>query len=182
MTGDIISAEDQLKYNNLKKENKMYYDKKRSDSNYVTKANARRRDRYNTDELHRLKCNIQNKESHRRHIEKRNTHQRAYAKTNWWLNIISCSKYNDKKYDRYTGVNFIDKDFLVNQLELQEKQCIYCCCELTHRVGRKRQPTRLTVERIDNNFEHSKDNCYLACWACNVKRKDRYTFEEFLFQ
>ena len=37
-----------------------------------------------------------------------------------------------------------------------------------------------TIERVDNELGHNKDNVTLACLGCNIKRNNYYTFEEFI--
>lgn len=109
-----------------------------------------------------------------------NAKRKVLAKKSWWVPIISASKFNDKKYNRYTDevkLNFIDKEFLLEQYALQENKCIYCDNVMSKREG-ARQKSRLSIERIDNCIGHTKDNCVFSCWGCNLSRKDRYTHEE----
>ncbi len=66
--------------------------------------------------------------------------------------IVRSAKFSDKKYGR-EGFD-LDKEFVSI---LIEGGCFYC--------GVK--DIRMTVDRIDNNIGHSKDNVKPACIRCN---------------
>lgn len=90
-------------------------------------------------------------------------------------NWIRLSLKNDKIYDRYDAANSIDKCFL-EKLINDNPKCIYCDCELQY-VFRKNNLA--TIERKDNTIGHIKSNCVIACYSCNCKRNNNYTFDEF---
>jgi len=83
--------------------------------------------------------------------------------------MISNSRHNDKKYNRYDADNFIDKCFLEGLFEDYEN-CHYCDIPFTYneRIG-----TLVTIERLNNNIGHIKSNCVLACWDCNLRHKSK---------
>lgn len=84
-------------------------------------------------------------------------------------NMISCSKNNDKKYDRYDANNFIDKCFLEGIIE--EYPCCYyedCKVELQYI---EYQDNLATIERLDNSIGHIKSNCVICCQRCNAMKK-----------
>lgn len=165
---------------NIKKEkkrkNKEYYDKMRTPE-YIEKANKKRRDEYKNDEAKKVKILSQCAKTYDKHKIKYRKRNNAKSKIEWWANIISSSKYNDKKYERFEDINYIDKEFLINQKKKQNNKCIYCDKIMTS--GGKRTLSTLSIERIDNNLGHLKDNCVFACWGCNHKRHIRCSFEEF---
>lgn len=80
--------------------------------------------------------------------------------------IICSSRQNDKKKNRYNEKEHIDKlylEYLFNTI----KNCPYCDVELNHFIYRS---DLTTIERINNNIGHIKNNCILSCHSCNVKR------------
>ena len=81
--------------------------------------------------------------------------------------MICSSKHNDKKYNRYDIVNFIDKCFLKNLIEDSENKCFYCKCQLQYMI---KQSNLATIERINNKLGHIKSNVVIACHHCNVSR------------
>jgi len=82
-------------------------------------------------------------------------------------NMIKHSKHNDKKYNRYDIVNFIDKSFLKKLINDSEDKCYYCKCKLQYIIY---QQNLATIERIDNKFGHNKNNVVIACLRCNVSK------------
>jgi hypothetical protein len=93
--------------------------------------------------------------------------------TNW----IGGSREADKKHNRYDPVKFIDKCFLEGLVDDSDKKCVYCRCEM-HFL--ERDKNLCTIERIDNELGHNKDNVTLACFGCNTERNNFHTFEEFI--
>ena len=88
--------------------------------------------------------------------------------------MIQNSRDNDKKYNRYDANNFIDLCFL-NGLFEDTTTCHYCSVDFTYN---ERCNTLVTIERLNNNIGHTKSNCVLACWECNMKHKDKTDVRE----
>ena len=109
--------------------------------------------------------------------------QTNYFAVNWWLCMISQSKRSDIKKGLYDPDEHVDKELLQYQFEEQEGKCFYCdVAMITHSAGLghgKREPDRMTIERMDNRVGHIKENCILACYKCNCQRGDRYNCNEF---
>ena len=81
-----------------------------------------------------------------------------------WINH---SKYNDKKYNRYDEINFIDYDFCKELIQESGKFCYYCDIELQYI---EYNSTLATIERLDNDIGHIKENCVIACRSCNYSK------------
>lgn len=77
------------------------------------------------------------------------------------------SKQNDKKYNRYDEINFIDYDFCKELIKESGKFCYYCDIELQYI---EYNSTLATIERLDNDIGHIKENCVIACRTCNIGR------------
>jgi hypothetical protein len=85
-------------------------------------------------------------------------------------NWINDSKKDDKKYNRYDEINYIDYDFCKELIKESGKFCYYCDIELQYIEYNK---TLATIERLDNNIGHIKENCVIACKNCNIGRVGR---------
>ena len=80
--------------------------------------------------------------------------------------MVRHSRDTDKKKDRYDPDNFVDKPFLEELFENNDK-CHYCDISLTYN---ERNKTLATLDRKDNSIGHIKSNCVIACWGCNCGR------------
>jgi hypothetical protein len=76
--------------------------------------------------------------------------------------------------------NFICFTDIICSLLKSELQCYYCRREILVLYDVARETTQWTVDRIDNNQGHNKDNYHIACLNCNLKRR-RQSDDKFLF-
>ena len=83
--------------------------------------------------------------------------------------MISHSRENDKKKNRYDADRFIDRCFLEALIE-DNDSCYYCKTQFTYNECIK---SFVTIERLDNNIGHIKSNCVLACWGCNNSHNNK---------
>ena len=81
-------------------------------------------------------------------------------------NMYNGSKTADKRANRDIETNYIDQSFLHNLLE-EHKNCYHCQIPLQYIDFNK---DLATIQRLNNNIGHSKDNCVIACHSCNVKK------------
>ena len=88
-------------------------------------------------------------------------------------NMICGAKANDKKYNRYDAVNFVDYCFVENLLD-DYKCCYYEDCKKELQIM-KYNNSLATLERINNNIGHIKSNCVICCLECNRKVKSNET-------
>ena len=82
-------------------------------------------------------------------------------------NWIYQSKQSDKKKNIYDENNFIDYEFCKELIQESGKFCYYCDIELQYI---EYNSTLATIERLDNDIGHIKENCVIACKHCNVSR------------
>ena len=75
---------------------------------------------------------------------------------------------------------FIDFNCIIDKMIECELKCRYCICEMSVLYDITREMKQWSVDRIDNDKGHNKDNFHLACLDCNLKRRRR-TDEKFLF-
>ena len=79
--------------------------------------------------------------------------------------MINGSKQADKKHNRFAEDTFVDYDFVLNLIQKSKDQCYYCSCELQYL---ERCDNMGTIERLDNAIGHTKGNCVIACFECNM--------------
>ena len=53
-------------------------------------------------------------------------------------------------------------------------KCYYCDNFVKIFYKQVRESNQWSIERIDNNFGHNKNNVTIACLNCNLKRKTMY--------
>ena len=75
---------------------------------------------------------------------------------------------------------FIDFNCIIDKMIECELKCRYCKSAISVLYDRSREMKQWSVDRIDNDKGHNKDNFHLACLDCNLKRRRR-TDEKFLF-
>ena len=164
---------------NLNRWQREYYQKRKSDLNYLDKKRASAKRYYDA-----------NKEiiaqKHRnyfiRNREKYAKYRREYRYNNP-VGIYSTIKdgLNNKKQPRKILLK-ISKDDFVEWYNSQEKICFYCkrTFEETQSDELNRKVHRLTIDRIDNSKGYERDNLALACLRCNAIKNNYFTKEEML--
>jgi len=93
---------------------------------------------------------------------------------------IAGYKSQDLKKNKYSENDFIDIDFIKETILKNELKCYYCCTDVYVLYKSVREPKQWSVERMDNNYGHNKNNITIACLECNLKRKTIY-HERFRF-
>ena len=59
-------------------------------------------------------------------------------------------------------------------------QCYYCKCNVLILYEIVRELTQWTVDRINNEEGHNKENFVISCLNCNIKRRNTDS-KKFLF-
>ena len=93
---------------------------------------------------------------------------------------ISSYKQQDINKKILDSEHFIDFDCVISKMIECELKCRYCKCEMSILYDITREMKQWSVDRVDNDKGHNKDNFHLACLDCNLKRR-RKTDEKFLF-
>tara|TARA_Y100000816_G_scaffold292604_1_gene289007 strand:- start:13913 stop:14398 length:486 start_codon:yes stop_codon:yes gene_type:complete len=93
---------------------------------------------------------------------------------------INGYKNQDKKKKIFSPDKFVDIDFILNLLKENEFKCYYCKNNVKVLYKLVRESSQWSIERINNEFGHNKDNVTIACLDCNLKRKTMY-HERFKF-
>ena len=94
--------------------------------------------------------------------------RRLSDQKNYHTRIVSLSRQEDIKKNRYVPENFIDQQWVLDTQKAQRDLCYYCDLLMLYGEGVNRTTNRmgLTVERLDNNRGHNKDNCVLCHKKC----------------
>lgn len=75
---------------------------------------------------------------------------------------------------------FVDIERVFELMAACNLDCYYCGKKVNILYEYVREPKQWTLERMDNDFGHNKDNLQIACLDCNIHRKTMY-HERFLF-
>lgn len=89
-------------------------------------------------------------------------------------------KHQDILKKKLDASAFIDFNCVIQKMIECELKCRYCKCVMSVLYDITREMKQWSVDRIDNDKGHNKDNFHLACLDCNLKRRRR-TDEKFLF-
>jgi hypothetical protein len=79
---------------------------------------------------------------------------------------------------------FVDEDHVYRILIECDFKCFYCKENVDVLYEYVRDGKQWTLERLDNDYGHNKDNVVIACLSCNLRRKtmhhERYVFTKQL--
>ena len=96
---------------------------------------------------------------------------------------VSSYMQQDKKKNR-TQEEFITLAETIEKLVCSQLNCKYCNTKTRILYKNKRDPPQWTLDRIDNDRPHTKDNVLISCLECNLKRrridKDKFEFTKKL--
>jgi len=93
---------------------------------------------------------------------------------------ISSYKQQDLLKKRYNELFFINIDCILKKLIDVNMICFYCKCQVYILYEIVRELTQWTVDRINNNEGHNKENFVISCLNCNIKRRNTNS-SKFLF-
>jgi len=83
-------------------------------------------------------------------------------------------KYQDQKkgvYDASAAATFED---VVNLLRDCRLLCYYCRLHVSVLYDIVRDRCQWTLDRLNNNFGHNRDNVVVACLECNLHRRTKF--------
>ena len=93
------------------------------------------------------------------------------------LNSYKCQ---DLKKNIYDIQLFITYEQLIEKITESKLKCYYCndCIYILYEIVRENK--QWTLDRIDNQLGHNKENIVISCLQCNLKRRDTNS-KKFLF-
>ena len=93
-------------------------------------------------------------------------------------------KAQDIKKEIYDAASLISLTDILEKLISTKLHCYYCKKEVLFLYKNVREPIQWTLDRMDNNLCHSKENTVIACLKCNLQRRvtdmDKFTFTKHL--
>ena len=89
------------------------------------------------------------------------------------MNKLSNYKQQDKRKKRYNSESFIKLEELLEKLVVTKLKCNYCKDQCLLFYKNIREKKMWTLDRIDNNIGHNKDNVVISCLACNLQKRRR---------
>lgn len=93
-------------------------------------------------------------------------------------------KGQDTIKNLFDNTKFVDFDWVVRKLIDSKLLCFYCREPFLVWYQQSRDPKQWSLERINNDYGHNKDNIEIACLSCNVRRRcmyhERYVFTKQL--
>jgi hypothetical protein len=84
---------------------------------------------------------------------------------------INGYKQQDILKNIFDANSFIDINIIVLKLFECKCKCHYCSCEIIVVYKYVREHKQWSVDRIDNNYGHNKNNIVISCLECNLNRR-----------
>lgn len=84
---------------------------------------------------------------------------------------IQSYKHQDTLKKMYNENEFVDFEYVVNLLAECGLKCHYCSCETFILYEIVREMKQWSLDRINNNIGHNRENLVMACLECNLKRR-----------
>lgn len=77
----------------------------------------------------------------------------------------------DQAKDKYCAADFVDIARVFELLISCNMECHYCKKPVMLLYEYVREPRQWSLDRIDNSRGHVRDNLYVACLTCNLRRR-----------
>jgi hypothetical protein len=87
---------------------------------------------------------------------------------------ISGYRSQDVLKNKFDKSLFVDLEYIISLLFQCKLDCFYCKQKVSMIYETVREPKQWSLERIDNNAGHNKDNVEIACLTCNLRRRTMY--------
>ena len=81
-------------------------------------------------------------------------------------------KNQDNKNKNFDDRYFIKHEEVIEKLVASKLRCFYCNTNISILYNKCHDNTQWTLDRIDNDEGHNKDNVNISCLKCNIQRKD----------
>ena len=93
---------------------------------------------------------------------------------------ISGYRQQDIEKEIFNESSIITLDQTVEKLVESKLKCLYCNCNMKLFYKNQREPTQWTLDRKNNNLDHSNENTVISCLKCNLERRRR-NMKDFKF-
>jgi len=166
----IIGAQNQITKKSRKNTKRVEPEKWELDSIYFTYEKQ-------IEMIQQLKLNIETGENNTKNIklskELKILKQQIERKINSY-------KQQDNEKNMYEPNLFVDFQNVIDQLIQCNLKCYYCNSNMALLYEIVRENKQWSIDRINNDLGHNKNNYVISCLECNLKRR-RQTSEKFLF-
>jgi hypothetical protein len=83
--------------------------------------------------------------------------------------------YRQQDIDKniYDSSSIISLEQVTEKLVASRLKCIYCTQRIKLLYKNQREPLQWTLDRKNNNLDHSNDNTAISCLKCNLERRRR---------
>jgi hypothetical protein len=95
-------------------------------------------------------------------------------------NKISSYKQQDIIKNIFLESDFVSYDYVIQLLNDCNLKCYYCSCETFLLYEFVREMKQWSLDRINNDIGHNKNNLIISCLECNLKRR-RTNKDSFMF-
>jgi hypothetical protein len=95
-------------------------------------------------------------------------------------NKISSYKQQDILKNIFLESDFVSYDYVIQLLNDSNLKCYYCSCETFLLYEFVREMKQWSLDRINNDIGHNKNNLIISCLECNLKRR-RTNKDSFMF-
>lgn len=82
-------------------------------------------------------------------------------------------KSQDMKKNIHNAETIVTREDVLEKLVCSKLKCFYCSQFVKIIYQLSRAPNQWTLDRIDNDKNHNKDNVVICCLDCNLKRRRR---------
>jgi hypothetical protein len=93
---------------------------------------------------------------------------------------ISGYKQQDILKGKFLESDFVSFDNVIGLLNQSKMRCHYCACETYLLYEIVRENKQWSLDRINNEIGHNRNNLLIACLECNLKRR-RTNKDAFFF-
>jgi len=95
-------------------------------------------------------------------------------------NKISSYKQQDILKNIFLESDFVSYEYVIQLLNDCNLKCYYCSCETFLLYEFVREMKQWSLDRINNDIGHNKNNLIISCLECNLKRR-RTNKDSFMF-
>jgi len=82
-------------------------------------------------------------------------------------------KSQDIEKQIYNESTFITLEEIIEKLVVSQLQCFYCREKMKILFENVRDPVQWTLDRKNNNLDHSNINTIICCLQCNLQRRKK---------
>jgi len=93
---------------------------------------------------------------------------------------ISGYRQQDIEKGIFNEDSIITMEQIVEKLVESRLKCLYCNCNMKLFYKNQREPSQWTLDRKNNNLDHSNENTVVSCLKCNLERRRR-NMKDFKF-